>query len=111
MEFFIGNRGYKPTSNEYAKAGRLITKAGALGMRLDGYGALDVNLGSGYVYLWLEDYPFTLYVDLGNNLNAVYSCPYDGDETIKGIGSRTTLASLDAWCARLRKQSDKKGTL
>lgn len=108
MEFFTSNKKYKPTSNEYVKAGRLITKAGQLGMNLAGYGSLDINLSSGNVYLWLEDYPFVLYIDLGNNLNALYSCYYDGEETIKGVNSRTTLAGLESWCARLQKQSEKK---
>lgn len=105
MEFFNTNKNYKPTSGEYEKAGRLITKAGKLGMNLAGYGALDVNLNSGYVYLWLEDYSFTLYIDLQGNLKALFSCPYDGEETPRNVD---TLAALERWCEFMYKKSDKK---
>ncbi len=32
-----------------------------LGMDLTGYGFVESNKNSGYTYLWLEDYQFTVY--------------------------------------------------
>ena len=45
---------------EREKAIYLMGIAEDLGMDLDGYGCLSVNQNSGYTYLWLEDYPFSL---------------------------------------------------
>lgn len=109
MEFF--NSGYKPTNNEISKAGRLLTKAVSYGMDVTGYGALDFNKNSGNVYLWLEDYQFTLFIDLSGTMRACYSCPYDGEEVIRAVSAGTSLLALETWAEKLAKKSDKKGGL
>lgn len=58
-------------SNALRKVALLITKASDLGMDISGYGEAAENCNSGNVYLWLEDYPFTLYIGLGSD--AVYA--------------------------------------
>ena len=45
---------------EREKAIYLMGIAEELGMDLEGYGDLSVNKNSGYTYLWLEDYSFSL---------------------------------------------------
>jgi hypothetical protein len=35
---------------------------------LEGYGELGINENSGNVYLWLEDYPFTLFMPINCEL-------------------------------------------
>lgn len=70
---------------ERKKALFLIDVADELGMDTDGYGAIGVNEYSGYTYLWLEEYPFTLYMDINcdlkiNDVWAIVSNPEDGEE-------------------------------
>lgn len=97
-----GNMG----NNELIKAGKLLVKAGELGMDVSGYGALDVNATSGYVYLWVEDYNFTLFVDLQGKIKALYSCPVDGEETIK---ERVySLQDVSMWASKMAKASEAK---
>jgi hypothetical protein len=79
----------------------LITKAAELGMQLDGYGFADENKNSGNVYLWLEDYPFTLYIGLGSdNIYANWSNPNDGEEIELDI-SKMNLSQLEDWAYAL----------
>lgn len=102
MEYKI-NQGVK----QHLNAARLIQKAAKLEMNLDGYGFLDYNDRSGNTYLWLDDYNFTLYIsDFNTPIKALYTCPYDGEETERNIG--TSLEKLEAWVQRLSKKSDKK---
>lgn len=70
---------------ERQKAMYLIQIAEGLGMDIDGYGELGVNPNSGYTYLWLEDYNFTLYMPINCDLKtsdvyALYSSPETGEE-------------------------------
>lgn len=93
-------------SNALRKVALLITKASDLGMDISGYGEAAENQNSGNVYLWLEDYPFTLYIDLGSDV--VYanwsSSLDDREESIdtafvtKGLMS---LADLTQWANAL----------
>ena len=88
-------------SNAVRKIGLLITKAAELGMQLDGYGFADENKHSGNVYLWLEDYPFTLYIGLGSdNVYALWSNPNDGEEIELDI-SKMNLSQLEDWAYAL----------
>lgn len=56
------------TSWEIEKASYLILTAKELGMKLDCYGEVSVNPNSGYTYIWLEDYEFTLYMPINCDL-------------------------------------------
>jgi len=53
---------------ERQKAIYLLEVAEGLGMDTSGYGELAVNKNSGYTYLWLEDYSFTLYLPINCEL-------------------------------------------
>lgn len=85
-------------SNALRKVALLITKASDLGMDISGEGEAAENQNSGAVYLWLEDYPFTLYIGLGgvDTVYALWSSSQDGrEEEIKTTGE--TLNSLIKW--------------
>jgi len=93
-------------SNATRKIGLLITKASELGMDISGYGMADENQNSGYVYLWLESYDFTLYIGLGSDdVYALWTNMNDGEETEIEVGSMC-LAELEAWCYELYQESE-----
>ena len=86
-------------SNATRKVGLLITKASELGMDLSCYGVADENTSSGNVYLWLEDYPFTLYIGLGSDsIYAVWTNSDNGDESIIEVEPTMGLDYLYQWC-------------
>lgn len=90
------------SSNPMRKIGLLITKASELGMDVSGYGFADENPNSGYVYLWLEDYSFTLFIDLGSDdIQALWTNSDDGEEieiTVDGM----TLDDIQEWADDLQ---------
>ena len=91
---------------ELEKAGYLITVAGKIGMDVSGYGSLDVNPNSGYTYLWLEDYGFTLYMPISCELQesdvyAIWSNPNDGEETEKSLDEFNGLSEIEDWVQEL----------
>lgn len=93
-------------SNATRKVGLLIVKASELGMDLSGYGFADENCNSGNVYLWLEDYPFTLYIGLGSDtIYALWTNPNDGEE-IETETEGKTLSELEDWAAQLYSESE-----
>jgi hypothetical protein len=92
-------------NNELRKIALLMTKASDLGMNLSSYGFADVNPNSGYTYLWLEDYPFTLFINVDNDkIWSVWSHPEDGEETFLEVTEDTTLDALYDWVAELEEQ-------
>ena len=91
---------------EMEKAIFLQKTAVDLGMDLTGYGEIGVNPNSGYTYLWLEDYNFTLYMPISCDLKksdiyALWSNPEDGEEIEKELTNRTTLRMLEDWAEKL----------
>jgi hypothetical protein len=93
-------------SNATRKIALLITKASDLGMDISGYGFADENQNSGNVYLWLEDYQFTLYIGLGSDdIYASWSDPMNGDEEEIEVGNKT-LAQLELWAEQLYTESE-----
>jgi len=98
---------------ERQKAMFLVQQAESLGMDVDGYGELAVNPNSGYTYLWLEDYNFTLYMPITcelvkNDIWALYSCPIDGEEIETDLEDHPTLKELEIWADEQSKFSDRK---
>jgi hypothetical protein len=88
-------------NNAYRKIAKILTKASDLGMDLSGYGEASENQNSGYVYLWLEDYPFTLFISLGaDEVQALWSDPENGEETEIEVGE-LSLHDLIEWDASL----------
>jgi hypothetical protein len=90
---------------EREKAMYLIKIAQELGMKTEGYGELAVNENSGYTYLWLEDYPFTLYLPISceltkNDVYALWTNSDDGEEIEIELGDKT-LDELYSWVDEL----------
>ena len=87
---------------ERKKAIFLLEVAENLGMDVSEYGNLAVNPNSGYTYLWLEDYYFTLYMPINCELKkcgvyALWNNPETGDETEMQLDENTTLNDLETW--------------
>lgn len=79
-----------------------------LGMDVSGFGMADVNKNSGYTYLWLEDYQFTLYMPISCQLIktdvwALWTNPEDGEEIEMQLEEKTSLSELEKWCAENEK--------
>jgi hypothetical protein len=92
-------------SNATRKIGLLITKASDLGMDIGGYGEASENTSSGNVYLWLEDYSFTLYIGLGSDsIYALWTNSNDGEEIEVEVGSMS-LFDLQAWADDLHNEA------
>ena len=94
----------KLSNNPMRKVALLITKASDLGMDISGYGYADENQNSGYVYLWLEDYPFTLFMrPCGDDeICALWTNSDDGEETEIDVTDSTTLDELQEWADDLQ---------
>ena len=93
-------------ANQLRKIALLITKASDLGMDVSGYGFADENPNSGNVYLWLEDYPFCLYIGLGSDEVWVnWSDPYDGEEHDVEVEDMSA-DDLFNWCEELQRAAD-----
>lgn len=97
------------TSNEIRKAALLITKAADMEMNLSGYGECAVNQHSGNVYLWLEDYSFTLFIGPsgGDTIYACWSNPENGEEEITSAHNMT-LNDLETWAEELSTQVEEE---
>ena len=94
-------------ANAIRKVALLITKASELGMDISTYGEAAENQSNGNVYLWLENYPFTLYIDLGSDdVQACWTNYDNGDEEFIDVDSMT-LYQLEEWC----KINDKEANL
>lgn len=93
-------------SNATRKIGLLITKASNLGMDIGGYGEVSENTTSGNVYLWLEDYPFTLFIGLGSDaIYASWTNPNNGEEDNIDIEAMP-LFDIESWANEQNEQAE-----
>jgi hypothetical protein len=94
--------------NAKRKVGLLIKKACELDMNIMGFGEAGENPHSGNVYLWLEDYPFCLFIDLGSDdIQACWnSAMTDKEETIEV--EEMTLEELEAWAYKLENEDQER---
>ncbi len=97
----------KMDANEKRKISLLLSKVRNLGMVNSGYGCCSVNQSSGNVWVWYEDYPFTLYIPPcgDDDIYAVWIDPYDGEEH-EVLAQDKTLAQLIAWCDSLETEGE-----
>jgi len=94
------------STNVMRKIGLLLVKASELGMDCSQYGIANVNQNSGYTYLWLEDYNFTLYIDLHDDtIYALWTDSNDGNE-IKIDISDMSLDDIDEWVENCEKSAN-----
>jgi hypothetical protein len=100
MEINNKNLGNK----QLRKIALLMTKASDLGMNLSSYGEVGENDRSGNVYLWLEDYPFTLFIDLGSDdIQACWNSAMTDREEIIEVGKKC-LFELESWAYKLENE-------
>lgn len=90
------------TSWEIEKAAYLVLIAKELGMNLNSYGELSVNPNSGYTYIWLEDYNFSLYMPINCDLKRedVYVLHNDsetGEETEESLKHFESIEDIEEW--------------
>jgi hypothetical protein len=98
---------------EMQKAVFLQKVAIDIGMDLTGYGEIGVNPNSGYTYIWLEDYNFSLYMPIScelkiTDVSALYTDPEDGTETELDLTTDTTLSDIEDWISRLESKTNCK---
>ena len=103
----------KMGSWEIQKAGFLIQEAAKLGMRVDGYGEVNVNQNSGYTYLWLEDYQFTLYMEINCELErkdiyVLWSNLEDGNEVEERLTNFRDITDIYKWVDILNKEESER---
>ena len=80
----------------------LLTVISKLDMDISGYGQIDVNPNSNYLYVWAEDYPFTPYINSDNEINFMWTCGYCGSEhAMKYVEGETTLEAIEEWIESL----------
>lgn len=96
---------------ELEKAVFLMSTARKWGMKLSSYGECAVNPNSGYTYLWLEDYNFTLYMPINCEINeddiwVMWTNPEDGEEIEQSLTDFTDLKDINQWCENLSNQSE-----
>jgi hypothetical protein len=64
------------------------------------YGEVAVNQNSGYTYLWLEDYNFSLYMPINcelvkTDITALWSCSDCGQEEEFSLNDSSTLQDIE----------------
>ena len=99
----------KMTKWEVQKATFLILMAKDLEMDIHCYGELDVNQNSGYTYLFLEDYSFTLFMNIDSELkrNDVYvlwTDSYTGEEVEESLSQFNHLVEIEEWVKKLENE-------
>ncbi|MEN9439202.1 MAG: hypothetical protein RL613_678 [Fusobacteriota bacterium] len=95
-------------SKQLINVGRLIVKAGELDFPIDtAMTQIGHNTTYGNTYLWCEDVPYTIFIsDFDSCIKALYSCPYDGEETQRLAGNDA--AKLEKWADKLSAKSEAK---
>jgi hypothetical protein len=73
-----------------------------LKMNLQGYGECSINPNSGYTYLWLEDYPFCLYMNIHCILSesdvwVLYTDMYNGTEYEEQLDCFANIDEIYKW--------------
>ena len=94
---------------ERKKAIFLLSIAENLGMNTSSYGELAVNENSGYTYLWIEYYNFSLYMPINCELNkneivALWSCPECGQEEETDLTEKDTLTEIEERINNIEKE-------
>lgn len=97
------------TSWEIEKGSYLILTAKELGMNLNSYGQVSVNEYSGYTYIWLEDYEFTLYMPINCNLiredvYVLYTDMETGQEHDESLIQFSTLKDIKEWIKDIQNE-------
>ena len=81
-----------------------------LNMDTSGYGELSVNQNSGYTYLWLEDYNFTLFMPINcklqiNDVYVLYSDLDTGIETENSLNEFNNINEIYKWIDSINEKN------
>jgi hypothetical protein len=98
------------TNWECEKGVYLLQIARILQMDITSYGELSVNSNSGYTYLWLEDYPFSLYMPINCDIKRddvyVLWTNYDnGEEIEESLKQFNDLEDIYEWVKSLEDEN------
>lgn len=85
----------------------LLIAVSNLNMDVSGYGQIDVNPNSDYLYVWADDYSFTSYINSDNEINFMWTCGYCGYEHImEYVEGKTTLEDIEEWVNSLYRNDE-----
>ena len=95
---------------ERKKAIFLMGVAEDLGYNLKDYGECAVNKNSGYVYVWSENYSFSLYMPINcelvkSDIYALWTNSINGNEEEMSLTNNTTLKEIDEWAESLEEKT------
>lgn len=93
----INSKNVLSDANNINRLSLLLTAISKLGMDVSGYGQIDVNENSGFLYVWAEDYSFTPYIDEEDTIYFMYTCGYCGEEYSMPYDENTTLETIEQW--------------
>jgi len=93
---------------ERKKAVFLMGIAEDLGIKLNGYGEVAVNSNSGYVYIWNENFNFSLYMPINcelkkNEVVALWTNSENGNEETFNLKKNTNLSDIENWATKQEK--------
>ena len=93
---------------EIVKAAYLLMAADRFGMDLSGYGEVAFSPNSGNIFLWVEDYPFTLYLPISSELKDAdvwvqWNGPDDNEEHERTLDEFLDLEEIYAWIKKLEE--------
>ena len=98
---------------ERRKAIFLMGVAEDLGINLNSYGEVAVSKNSGYVYVWSENYNFSLYMPINCELQksdivALWSCLECGQEEETQLREEDTLKDIEERITEISKNHYKE---
>ena len=99
------------SAKQIANVGRLLIKAEKLGWFDHGHYGPVIQVGYnntyGNTYIWSEDHQYSIFItDFDSTIKALYSCPYDGEETERNCSNDAD--AMNKWEERLQRKSEKK---
>lgn len=111
MEFKLSNMG----NWERQKAVFLMGVAEEIGYSLEGYGEVAVNSNSGYVYIWSENYSFSLYMPIScelqkSDIYALWSCGNCGTEEEYNLTKEDDLNTIEEEINKIEKEHIRKSS-
>jgi len=96
---------------EGQKAIHLLSVAQKLKMDLNGYGELGVNQTNGNTYIWLEDYPVSLYMPIHCELTwddviVLWTNMDNGDEVEESLAAFNNIDDIYEWVKELEHENN-----
>ena len=83
-----------------------------LNWNLSGYGECSVNSYSGYTYLWLEDYPVSLFIpisfdgEMEDNIWVLYNDAMNGEEWDMLLSDFESMDDIYNWVEKLESNEE-----